>query len=139
MLQASNKIKVALKASIESALGVKVYSMQQPTEDNRYVLLSDVAETALDEKRSFISQGVMAINVIEKFLGRGGSPTWVDSASVLISQTLTPTRLSSFGNLNGITIFSMRISDTSEDTSRENATGRTAIKTLRFEYKFQTT
>jgi hypothetical protein len=138
MIQASNRIKVALVSALSSGLGVNVYSFMKPTTEDRYVILDQVAETALDEKRAFLSQGTVAINIIEKFAGRSGNMDWVDSASIQVAQELTPTRLSAFGDLSGITIFSMRITDTSEDL-RENETGRTAVKTLRLEYKFQTT
>lgn len=138
MIQASNRIKVALVSALSSALGVNVYSFMKPTTEDKYVILDQVSETALDEKRAFISQGTVAINIVQKFTGRSGNMDWVDSASILAAQELTPTRLSSFGDLSGITIFSMRITDTSEDL-RENETGRTAVKTLRLEYKFQTT
>jgi hypothetical protein len=137
MIQSTTEIVTILKSSIEALLSpVKVYTMLGAVTDNRYIYLTQLSENAIDEKRAFISQGFVSIQVIERFDNRSGNIDFVDSASKAITEGLTPNRLSSFGDLGNIAIFTMRFESTNSEL-RENESGRTAIKTLRLEYKFK--
>jgi hypothetical protein len=104
----------------------------------KYVLVQDLAETALDDKLSFMSEGFVSISVVEKFTGRDGDFDQVNILADLIIQAITPTRQSTFGIVGNKNIFSLRFESTAE-AMFDSTPGRTALKSLRLKYFVQST
>lgn len=129
------KIKQALDVAVSP---VKVYSVIPPDPASRYIYLEQLSENFINEKRAFLGQGFVSITLVEKFVGRGGSVDWVESEAETVSNLITPSRLSTFGDIGNINIFTMQIeAGNSQLLSNDNGTGRTALKSLRLEYKFK--
>jgi hypothetical protein len=85
-----------------------------------------------------IDSRFIRIAVVEKFLGRDGDFDQVNNLANTIIQAVTPDRLSTFGNVGGINIFSLRFESNSE-TMFETDSGRIAVKNLRLKYFVQST
>jgi hypothetical protein len=136
MITSSTDITIALKANIEALLTpVKVYSFVPPIDALRYVYLTQLSENQINEKRAFLSQGFISIQVVEKFIGRNGNLDYVSAAADLIMEGITPTRLSKFAATGNINIFTNQFEAIGSELL-EIETGRVAIQTLRLEYKF---
>lgn len=139
MINSGTQIKTALVSLLKPLIApVKVWSMMPPDAVLKYVLIQDLSETALDEKRAFLNEGFISIAVVEKFLGRDGDFDQVNNIANTIIQAVTPDRLSTFGNVGGINIFSLRFESNSE-TMFETDSGRIAVKNLRLKYFVQST
>jgi hypothetical protein len=139
MITAGSTIRKEIIKAIKPVLGsVPVYSIMPPDNVVKYVLVQDLAETALDDKLSFMSEGFVSISVVEKFTGRDGDFDQVNILADLIIQAITPTRLSTFGIVGNKNIFSLRFESTSE-AMFDSTPGRTALKTLRLKYFVQST
>lgn len=137
MIISGTELRKSIIAALNPVLDpVNTYSFIPPVEVLRYVYLSQLTETALDDKRAFLSEGTIAIQIVEKFDDRSGNLDWVNNTAKLISETLTPNRLSTFGIVSDIDIFTMRFGNYSEDIF-ESEPGRTAIGSLRLDYKIQ--
>jgi|SRR3972149_7429654 len=137
MILSGSEIREALVSSINALMTpVKAWSVMPPVETNRYITIALLSETALNDKLSFMSEGTISIQICEKFIGRGGDLDWVSSTARTIVTEITPTRLSTFGILAGINIFTMQFAGSGEDII-EGSEGRTAIKSLRLSYKSQ--
>lgn len=137
MIISGTELRKSIIAALNPVLDpVKTYSFIPPVEVLRYVYLSQLTETALDDKRAFLSEGTIVIQIVEKFDDRSGNLDWVNTTAKLISETLTPNRLSTFGIVGDIDIFTMRFGNYSEDIF-ESDPGRTAIGSLRLDYKIQ--
>jgi len=137
MILSGSEIREALVSSINALMTpVKAWSLMPPTETNRYIIIALLTENALDDKLSFMSEGTLSIQICEKFIGRAGNLDWVSSTARTIVNEITPNRLSTFGNLSGINIFTMQFAGSGEDVI-EGSEGRTAIKSLRLNYKSQ--
>jgi hypothetical protein len=139
MITAGSTIRKEIIKAIKPVLGsVPVYSIMPPDNVVKYILVQDLAETALDDKLSFMSEGFVSISVVEKFTGRDGDFDQVNILADLIIQAITPTRLSTFGIVGNKNIFSLRFESTSE-AMFDSTPGRTALKTLRLKYFVQST
>jgi hypothetical protein len=139
MITAGSTIRKEIIKAIKPVLGlVPVYSIMPPDNVVKYVLVQDLAETALDDKLSFMSEGFVSISVVEKFTGRDGDFDQVNTIADSIIQAITPTRLSTFGIVGNKNIFSLRFESTSE-AMFDSTPGRTALKTLRLKYFVQST
>jgi len=139
MITAGTTIRKEIIKAIKPVLGqVPVYSIMPPDNVLKYVLVQDLAETALDDKLSFMSEGFVSISVVEKFTGRDGDFDEVNTIADLIIQTITPTRQSTFGIVANKNIFSLRFESTAE-AMFDSTPGRTALKSLRLKYYVQST
>jgi hypothetical protein len=139
MITAGTTIRKEIIKAIKTVLGqVPVYSIMPPDNVLKYVLVQDLAETALDDKLSFMSEGFVSISVVEKFTGRDGDFDQVNTIADLIIQTITPTRQSTFGIVANKNIFSLRFESTAE-AMFDSTPGRTALKSLRLKYYVQST
>jgi len=139
MITAGTTIRKEIIKAIKTVLGqVPVYSIMPPDNVLKYVLVQDLAETALDDKLSFMSEGFVSISVVEKFTGRDGDFDEVNTIADLIIQTITPTRQSTFGIVANKNIFSLRFESTAE-AMFDSTPGRTALKSLRLKYYVQST
>jgi hypothetical protein len=139
MITAGTTIRKEIIKAIKTVLGqVPVYSIMPPDNVLKYVLVQDLAETALDDKLAFLSEGFVSISVVEKFTGRDGDFDQVNTIADLIIQTITPTRQSTFGIVANKNIFSLRFESTAE-AMFDSTPGRTALKSLRLKYYVQST
>jgi hypothetical protein len=139
MITAGTTIRKEIIKAIKPVLGqVPVYSIMPPDNVLKYVLVQDLAETALDDKLAFLSEGFVSISVVEKFTGRDGDFDQVNTIADLIIQTITPTRQSTFGIVANKNIFSLRFESTAE-AMFDSTPGRTALKSLRLKYYVQST
>jgi hypothetical protein len=139
MITAGTTIRKEIIKAIKTVLGqVPVYSIMPPDNVLKYVLVQDLAETALDDKLAFLSEGFVSISVVEKFTGRDGDFDQVNTIADLIIQTITPTRQSTFGIVANKNIFSLRFESTAE-AMFDSTPGRTALKSLRIKYYVQST
>jgi hypothetical protein len=139
MITAGTTIRKEIIKAIKIVLGqVPVYSIMPPDNVLKYVLVQDLAETALDDKLSFMSEGFVSVSVVEKFTGRDGDFDQVNTIADLIIQTITPTRQSTFGIVANKNIFSLRFESTAE-AMFDSTPGRTALKSLRLKYYVQST
>jgi hypothetical protein len=139
MITAGTTIRKEIIKAIKPVLGqVPVYSIMPPDNVLKYVLVQDLAETALDDKLAFLSEGFVSISVVEKFTGRDGDFDQVNTIADLIIQTITPTRQSTFGIVGNKNIFSLRFESTAE-AMFDSTPGRTALKSLRLKYYVQST
>ena len=140
MILAGTPIRKAIITALTPVLGssIPVYSVMPPDNVLKYVIITSLSENALDEKRAFISEGVINIQVVEKFDTRDGDLDWVNTIASLISKTLTPDRLATFGNVDGIDLFSLWI-DSNAESLFDTDPGRTAISSLRIRYYAQNT
>jgi hypothetical protein len=137
MILTGTIIRKAIRAAIAPVVSpVPVYSIMPPANVDKYIIIQDLAQNQLDEKRSFITQGTISISCVEKFVGRDGDFDAVSTLANVIKNTLTPNRLSTFGNVDGINIFTMYF-DSVSDGMFETDPGRTAIVTLRLNYMAQ--
>lgn len=137
MILTGTIIRKAIRNAISSVVApVPVYSIMPPANVDKYILIQELAQNQLDEKRAFITQGVISISCVEKFTGRDGDFDQVSTLANVIKNTLTPNRLSTFGNVDGINIFTMYF-DSAFDGMFETDPGRTAIVTLRLNYMAQ--
>jgi hypothetical protein len=139
MITAGTTIRKEIIKAIKTVLGqVPVYSIMPPDNVLKYVLVQDLAETALDDKLAFLSEGFVSISVVEKSTGRDGDFDQVNTIADLIIQTITPTRQSTFGIVANKNIFSLRFESTAE-AMFDSTPGRTALKSLRLKYYVQST
>jgi hypothetical protein len=139
MITAGQTIRKEIIKAIKPILGaVPVYSIMPPDNVVKYVLVQDLAETALDDKLSFMSEGFVSISVVEKFTGRDGDFDQVNTIADSIIQAITPTRHSTFGIVGNKNIFSIRFESTAE-AMFDSTPGRTALKSLRLKYFVQST
>lgn len=137
MIITGSTIRKAIRDAILTPIApVPVYSIMPPDSVTKYVIIEDLTQTAIDEKRAFITEGFVSISVIEKFLGRDGDYDQINDIAGQIRNVLTPDRLSRFGKLNGIDIFTMMIDSVTEGMF-ETEPGRTAIVSLRLRYMAQ--
>jgi hypothetical protein len=139
MIIAASTIRKRLIQVIAPAVApVKVYSVMPPRNESLFVMLSDSNEQALDEKRAFISDGTIIIQVVQKFTGRDGQLDTVNTLAQQIINAVTPNRVATFGIVDGIHIFSQRF-EVANEILFEGDGGRTAVKQLRFRYMIQST
>lgn len=124
------------KALLPVLSPIPVYSIMPPDATNKYVMIQDLSQNQRDEKRVFITEGIISISCVEKFTGRDGDMDEVSAIAQTIINTLTPDRLSRFGIVQGINIFTMYF-DSASDGMFETDPGRTAIVTLRLRYMAQ--
>jgi hypothetical protein len=115
---------------------VPIYSIMPPDNINKYVIIQNLSENQLDEKRAFITEGFISISCIEKFIGRDGDFDGVTALAKTIKQLIYPTTVSRFGIVENINIFTMSI-DSVTDEMFNNPNGRTAMVTLRLNFKAQ--
>ena len=139
MITAGSTIRREVIKAIKPVVGnVPVYSIMPPDSVLKYILVQDLAETALDDKLAFLSEGFVSISIVEKFTARDGDFDQVNILADLIIQAITPTRQSTFGNVGNKNIFSIRFESTAE-AMFISTPGRTALKTLRLKYYVQST
>lgn len=130
-------IRKAIRNAIKNQIApIPVYSIMPPDNINIYVIIEDLAQTSIDNKSEFITDGFISISCIEKFIGRDGDFDQVNALAIQIRNLLTPNLLSTFGNIDGINIFTMTIDSVSEGMF-ETPNGRTAVCSLRLNYKAQ--
>jgi hypothetical protein len=130
-------IRTAIIDAIKDYLDpVPVYSIMPPDTVNKYVILEDLAQNQIDNKSEYITQGFINISCVEKFIGRDGDYDQVNAIAMIIRDILTPDLLARFAFVGGINIFTMNIDSVTEGMF-ENPDGRTAICTLRLQYKAQ--
>lgn len=134
MINSGTKIKKAIISAIKPVLGsVPVYSVMPPNDVLKYVLVQNMRENALDEKRAFLNEGFINISIVEKFTGRDGDFDQVNLIADAIIGAITPTRLATFGNVDDINIFSLRF-EGNDESLLNTEPGRTALKSLRLKY-----
>lgn len=139
MINSGTQIRTAIISTIQPLLGsVPVYSIMPPDSVLKYVLVQNMTENALDEKRRFLNEGFISISIVEKFTGRDGDFDQINTIADTIINAITPNRLSTFGNVDGINIFSLRFESNTESLFETNP-GRTAVKSLRLKYFVQST
>lgn len=139
MINSGTQIRTAIISTIQPLLGsVPVYSIMPPDAVLKYVLVQNMTENALDEKRRFLNEGFISISIVEKFTGRDGDFDQINTIADTIINAITPNRLSTFGNVDGINIFSLRFESNTESLF-ETTPGRTAVKSLRIKYFAQST
>jgi hypothetical protein len=139
MINSGTQIRTAIISAIKNLVApVPVYSIMPPDNVLKYILIQNMAENALDEKRAFLNEGFISITIVEKFLGRDGDFDQVNNIANTVINAITPNRLSTFGNVGGINIFSLRF-ETNTETLFETEPGRTAVKSLRLKYFVQST
>lgn len=139
MINSGTVIKSAIITTLKPILSpINVWSIMPPDSVLKYVLVENLSETALDDKRSFMNEGFISIAIVEKFLGRDGDFDQVNTIANTVMNAITPNRLSTFGIVSGINIFSTRFESSSE-TMFETETGRIAVKNLRLKYFVQST
>lgn len=136
MITSTLDITTVLKANIEPLIvPVKVHSVVPPLDVSRFVYLTQLSENQINEKRAFLTQGFISIQIIEKFTGRDGNIDFVSNSGNIIMQAITPDRLSKFAASGNINIFTMQFENVGSEIA-ELETGRAAICSLRLEYKF---
>jgi hypothetical protein len=139
MITAGTTIRKEIIKRLKPLLGnIPVKSIMPPDNVLQYVLVQDLAETALDDKLAFLSEGFVSISVVEKFPDRDGDYDQVNLIADIIINAITPTRQSTFGIVGNKNIFSLRFEGDAE--AMFNSTpGRTALKSLRLKYYVQST
>lgn len=139
MINSGTQIRTAIISAIKTLVApVPVYSIMPPDNVLKYILIQNMTENALDEKRAFLNEGFISISIVEKFLGRDGDFDQINTLADTVINAITPNRLSTFGNVGGINIFSLRFESNTE-TLFETEPGRTAVKSLRLKYFVQST
>jgi hypothetical protein len=139
MINSGTQIRKAIIETIKFLLTpVPVYSIMPPDSVMKYVLVQNMTENALDEKRAFLNQGFISISIVEKFTGRDGDFDTVNDLADTIISAITPDRLNTFGNVDYLNIFSLRFESNTESLF-DTSPGRTAIKSLRLAYFVQST
>ena len=139
MINSGTQIRTEIISAIKTLVApVPVYSIMPPDSDMKYILVQNMTENALDEKRAFLNQGFISISIVEKFTGRDGDFDAINDLADTIINAITPNRLATFGNVEGINIFSLRFESNTESLF-ETSPGRTAIKSLRLAYFVQST
>ena len=99
MILTGTIIRKAIRNAILTPVApVPVYSIMPPDNVDKYILIQDLSQNQLDEKRAYITQGIISISCVEKFTGRDGDLDEVSALANTIRTALTPTRLSTFGN-----------------------------------------
>lgn len=137
MINSGTQIRKAIISAIKSVVSpIPVYSIMPPDSVFKYILVQNLSETALDEKQRFLNQGDISISIVEKFTGRDGDFDGINLTADAIINAITPDRLATFGNVDGINIFSLRFVSNTE-AMFDTAPGRTALKTLRLTYFVQ--
>ena len=137
MIITGTTIRKAIINAIKTAIApIPVYSIMPPDNVQKYVIIEDLAQNAINEKRAFITEGFVSISCIEKFTGRDGDFDQVTALANAIQTLITPNNLSRFGFTDGIDIFTMEF-DAVTDGMFETEPGRTAIVTLRLRYMAQ--
>lgn len=139
MINSGTQIRTAIISAIKPLLTpVPVYSIMPPQSVLKYVLVQNMTENALDEKRAFLNEGFISISIVEKFTGRDGDFDQINTLADTIINAITPDRLATFGIVDGINIFSLRFESNTE-TLFDTEPGRTAVKSLRLRYFVQST
>lgn len=139
MINSGTQIRTAIISAIKPLLTpVSVYSIMPPQSVLKYVLVQNMTENALDEKRAFLNEGFISISIVEKFTGRDGDFDQINTLADTIINAITPDRLATFGIVDGINIFSLRFESNTE-TLFDTEPGRTAVKSLRLRYFVQST
>lgn len=139
MINSGTQIRTAIISAIKPLLGViPVYSIMPPDSVLKYVLVQNMTENALDEKRRFLNEGFISISIVEKFLGRDGDFDAINDLADTIIQAITPNRLATFGNVEYLNILALRFESNTESLFETNP-GRTAVKSLRLKYFVQST
>jgi hypothetical protein len=139
MINSGTQIRKAIISAIKTAVTpVPVYSIMPPDSVMKYILVQNMTENALDEKRAFLNQGFISISIVEKFTGRDGDFDAVNDLADIIINAITPDRLNTFGNVDYLNIFSLRFESNTESLF-DTSPGRTAIKSLRLAYFVQST
>lgn len=139
MINSATIIRTAIIGTIQPLLGnVPVYSIMPPDSVLKYVLVQNMTENALDEKRRFLNEGFISISIVEKFPGRDGDFDQVNILADTIIQAITPDRLATFGNVDYLNILALRFESNTE-TLFETTPGRTAVKSMRLKYFVQST
>lgn len=134
MILAGTAVRKALVTALTPVLDpIPVYSVMPPDNVLKYVMITALSENAVDPKDCFLTEGIVQIQVIEKFDTRDGDMDEVTRVGRLISATITPTRQSSLGDLENVNVFSVWI-DSVADGLFESDPGRTAICSLRLKY-----
>lgn len=137
MINSGTQIRTAIISAIKPLLGViPVYSIMPPDSVLKYVLVQNMTENALDEKRRFLNEGFISISIVEKFLGRDGDFDAINDLADTIIQAITPNRLATFGNVEYLNILALRFESNTESLFETNP-GRTAVKSLRLKYFVQ--
>lgn len=137
MILAGTAVRKALVTALSPVLDpIPVNSIKEPNEDLVYVMITSLSEIETGGKDCFQTEGFMQINIYEKFIGRDGNYDEVSRVANLISQTLTPTKLSSLGDLEGVNVFYINIESNAENLF-ETDPGRTAVSSLRLRYLAQ--
>jgi hypothetical protein len=139
MINSGTAIRTAIISEIKTLVApVPVYSIMPPDNVLKYILIQNMTENALDEKRAFLNEGFISISIVEKFLGRDGDFDQINTLADTVINAITPDRLSTFGIVDGINIFSLRFESNTESLF-ETEPGRTAVKSLRLRYFVQST
>lgn len=139
MINSGTQIRTAIIGLLKPIIEpIPIYSIMPPDSVQKYVLVQNMTENALDDKRAFMNEGFISISIVEKFQGRDGDFDQINTLADTIINAITPTRLSTFGNVNGINIFSTRFESNTESLFETNP-GRTAVKSLRIKYFVQST
>ena len=139
MINSGTAIRTAIISAIKPLVApVPVYSIMPPDNVLKYILIQNMTENALDEKRAFLNEGFISISIVEKFLGRDGDFDQINTLADTVINAITPNRLATFGIVDGINIFSLRFESNTE-TLFETEPGRTALKSLRLRYFVQST
>lgn len=139
MINSGTAIRTAIISTIKPLVAsVPVYSIMPPDNVLKYILIQNMTENALDEKRAFLNEGFISISIVEKFLGLDGDFDQINTLADTVINAITPNRLATFGNVDGINIFSLRFESNTE-TLFETEPGRTAVKSLRLRYFVQST
>ena len=137
MIITGTTIRKAIRNAIKDLIApIPVYSIMPPDSVKKYVIIEELAQNAIDEKRAFITEGFISISCIEKFTGRDGDFDEVNAIAKQIQQVITPDRLSTFGFTDGIDIFTMNFDAVTEGMF-ETEPGRTAVVSLRLRYMAQ--
>jgi len=137
MILVGTKIRTAIREAIKATISpIPVYSVIPSSKVLSYVYIENLSQTSIDEKRAFITQGDIGISIVEKFPERDGDFDKINITAEKILAILSPDRLFSFGNLNGIDIFTMHVVDVSESLF-DSEPGRTAILTIRLRFMAQ--
>lgn len=137
MIITGNIIRKAIRNAIKNVIApVPVYSIMPPDNINKYVIIEDLAQSQIDNKTEFITEGFVNITVIEKFVGRDGDFDQINNIATQIRNVLAPNLLHTFGIVDGINIFTMNIDAVTEGMF-ETPNGRTATISIRLNYKAQ--
>jgi hypothetical protein len=139
MINSGTAIRTAIVNTLKFLLHpIPIYSIMPSDNVLKYILIQNMTENALDEKRRFLNEGFISISIVEKFLGRDGDFDQINTIADTVINAITPDRLSTFGIVDGINIFSIRFESNTE-TLFETEPGRTAVKLLRLRYFVQST